>query len=59
MQTHSVTVKFADEKGSVVPVDARKLFDLKPLQTVVVKGRLQKDKAGNTTVIAEKMHVRK
>ena len=59
MQTHSVTVKFADEKGGVVPVDARKLFDLKPLQTVVVKGRLQKDKSGNMSVVAEKMHVRK
>ena len=59
MKTHSVTVKFADEKGTVVPVDARKLFGVEPLQTVVIKGKLQKDKSGKTAVVAEKMYVRK
>jgi len=59
LQTHSVTVKFADEKGTVVPVDARKLFGVEPLQTVVIKGKLRKDKSGKTAVVAEKMFVRK
>ena len=59
MQTHSVTVKFTDENGTVVPVDAGKLFGVKPLQTVVVKGKLQKDKSGKTAVVAEKMYVKK
>lgn len=59
MQTHSVTVKFADEQGTVVPVDARKLFGVEPLQTVVIKGKLRKDKSGKTAVVAEKMYVRK
>src|SRR5688500_15340786 len=59
LKTHSVMVKFVDEKGSVVPVDARKLFDVEPLQTVVVKGHLQKDNSGKTALIAEKMFVRK
>jgi uncharacterized protein YdeI (BOF family) len=59
MQTHSVTVKFTDESGTVVPVDAGKLFGVEPLQTVVVKGKLQKDKSGKTAVVAEKMYVKK
>jgi hypothetical protein len=59
MKTHSVAVKFTDEKGSVVPADARKLFGVEPLQTVVVHGKLKKDASGQTAVIAEKMYVRK
>jgi hypothetical protein len=41
MKTHTVAVKFTDEKGSVVPADARKLFNVEPLQTVVVHGKLK------------------
>ncbi|MEX2137668.1 MAG: hypothetical protein WD894_00275 [Pirellulales bacterium] len=59
LQTHSVTVKFADEKGTIVPVDARKLFGVEPLQTVVIKGKLRKDKSGKTAVVAEKMYVKR
>ena len=59
MKTHSVAVKFTDEKGSVVAADARKLFGVEPLQTVVIRGKLQKDDSGKTAVIAEKMYVRK
>jgi hypothetical protein len=59
MATHSVAVKFTDGNGSVVPADARKLFGIEPLQTVVIRGKLQKDDSGKTAVIAEKMFVRK
>jgi hypothetical protein len=59
LQSHSVAVKFTDEKGAVVPADARKLFGVEPLQTVVVHGKLKKDASGQTAVIAEKMYVRK
>jgi hypothetical protein len=59
LASHSVMVKFADEKGTVVPVDARELFGVEPLQTVVIKGKLQKDKTGKTAVVAEKMYVKK
>ncbi len=59
LASHSVMVKFADEKGTVVPVDARELFGVEPLQTVVIKGRLQKDESGKTAVVAEKMYVKK
>jgi hypothetical protein len=59
LKTHSVPVKFTDEKGNVVPLDARKLFGVEPLSTVVVQGKLQKDEAGNTSVVGKKMYVRK
>jgi hypothetical protein len=59
LRKNSVMVKFADNKGAVVPADARKLFDVEPLQTVVVRGKLHKDESGKTAVIAEKMYVRK
>jgi hypothetical protein len=59
LKTHSVMVKFTDEQGTVVPVDAKKLFGVAPLQTVVVKGKLQKDDTGKISVVAEKMYVKK
>jgi hypothetical protein len=59
LKTHSVPVKFTDEKGSVVSLDARKLFGVEPLSTVVVQGKLRKDEAGNTSVVGKKMYVRK
>jgi hypothetical protein len=48
-----------DDKGQVVPIDAKQLFQLKELQTVVVSGELQKTKDGSVALIAEKMYVRK
>jgi hypothetical protein len=59
LPTHSVAVKFTDDKGSVVAADARKLFGVEPLQTVVIRGKLRKDDSGKTAVIAEEMYVRK
>ena len=54
-----MTVKFLDDKGQVVPIDAKQLFQLKELQTVVVTGELQKTKDGSVALVAEKMYVRK
>jgi hypothetical protein len=59
LATGSVMVKFTDKDGTVVPVDAEKLFGVEPLQTVVIKGKLQKDDSGKTAVMAEKMYVKK
>ncbi len=39
-------VKFVESDGSVVNHDARKVFNLVELQTVVVKGKAQRDDAG-------------
>jgi hypothetical protein len=54
-----MTVKFVDDKGQVVPIDAKELFQLKELQMVVVSGELQKSKDGSVALVAEKMYVRK
>ena len=52
-------VKFVESDGSVVKHDARKVFDLVELQTVVIKGKAQRDDAGNLTILASGMFVRK
>jgi hypothetical protein len=39
-------------------MDARRLLDVKELQTVVIKGRTKRDEAGNLTVIASSLYVR-
>lgn len=52
-------VKFVNEQGDVVKSDARELLDLTELQTVVVHGKAQRDDAGNLTVLADGVFVRK
>jgi hypothetical protein len=54
----TVLIKFVDEKGKVIKQDPRTFFDVKELQTVVVAGKAQRDKSGNITVLASKLHVR-
>jgi hypothetical protein len=54
----TVLVMFVDEKGKVIKKDPRKLFDVKELSTVVVQGTAKRDKAGNVTVLASKIHIR-
>ena len=51
-------VKFVESDGSVVNHDARKVFNLVELQTVVVKGKAKRDDAGNLTILADGMFVR-
>ena len=43
----------------MVETDARKLFDVKELQTVVVRGKAKRDDKGNLTVLASSVFVRK
>ena len=55
------TIKFVDEAGKTLGVDARQLLiasNLKELQTVVVKGQAKRDEAGNLTVLASGLFVR-
>lgn len=51
-------VKFVDEAGRPLKADARKLLNVKELQTVVVRGKAQRDDAGNLTVLATGLFVR-
>jgi hypothetical protein len=54
----TVMVMFVDDKGKVIKQDARELFKVKELSTVVVQGTAKRDKAGNVTVLATKLHIR-
>jgi len=51
-------VKFVDEADQVVKADARTLFDLQELSTVVIKGTAKRDEAGNLTVLASCLFVK-
>ncbi len=52
-------IKVVDDAGSLLKADARELFKLKELQTVVIRGKAQRDEAGNLTVLADGVFVRK
>jgi hypothetical protein len=51
-------VKFVESDGSVVGHDARAVFGLTELQTVVIQGTADRDDAGNLTVLATGMFVK-
>jgi len=52
-------VKVVNPDGKVVKHDARNLLNVTELSTVVVKGKAQRDKAGNLTVLANGVYVKK
>lgn len=53
-------VQFTNEQGDVLPIDARRLFDLADNQAVVVRGKATVDKAtGSTVVVADGLYVRR
>lgn len=52
-------VKLVDAKGKTVATDARKLLGVKELQTLVVHGRAKRDEAGNLTVLADGVYIKK
>jgi hypothetical protein len=54
-----VMVKFLDEQGQVIATDAKQLLGVEALETVVVKGKATRDKAGNVALIAEGLYIRR
>lgn len=58
LKTGTALVKLVDQEGNVINTDARELLALKELQTVVARGKAQRDDAGNLTVLATGIHVR-
>ncbi|QDT43156.1 hypothetical protein Pan241w_32550 [Gimesia alba] len=58
LPTAMALIKVVDDEGTLIKEDARKLLNLKELQTVVVKGKAQRDDAGNLTVFANGIFVR-
>jgi hypothetical protein len=51
-------VKFVDDQGKTLPHDAQEALGIKPLHTVVVRGRAKRDQGGNLTVLAEGLYVK-
>jgi hypothetical protein len=51
-------VKVVDDQGKTVGHAADGLLGVKPLQTVVVRGKAKRDDSGNLTVLAEGLYVR-
>jgi len=52
-------VTITDERGKLLPVDARELFDLKDKDVVVVRGKAHADAHGTITVAADGVYVRR
>ena len=57
LPTAMALVQFTDSNGKVIRHDARDLFDLTELQTVVVRGVAKRDDAGNLTIMADGLFV--
>lgn len=55
----STLVKFVDDQGSVIAVDARQLLALSEGDMVVVQGHVKKDENGNFALLADGVYVRK
>jgi hypothetical protein len=58
LRKYMTTVKFVDEEGRTVPVDARQLLGVKEMQKVVVKGRAKCDEQGNLSILATGLYIR-
>ena len=58
LPTSTALVKVVDENGDLVKADARELLKLKELQTVIVKGKAQRDDEGNLIVLASGVYVK-
>lgn len=56
---NSATVKLVDADGKLVAEGARDLLGVEELAEVVVRGKAERDDAGNLTVLAQRVFVRK
>ena len=52
-------VKVVDERGKLVEEDARALLGVIELSTVVLKGKAERDKSGNLTILANSVFIQK
>lgn len=59
MAAASAMVKFLGSDGKVLPVDARELLGVKDQDTVVIRGVANRDKAGNVSISADGIYVRR
>lgn len=52
-------IKIVDDQGDLVKVGAKELLAVQELQTLVIRGKAERDEAGNLTVLANKVYVKK
>jgi hypothetical protein len=55
----TASVKVVDDAGKTLAIDAKSGLGLQELQTVVVKGKAKRDEAGNLSVLATGIFVKK
>jgi hypothetical protein len=53
------TIKFVDEAGQTVSKDARELLGVKELDRVTIRGQAKRDEAGNLTVLASGIYIKR
>lgn len=51
-------IKVVDDSGSLLRADAKQLWDVTELSTVVIEGVAQRDDAGNLTVLANGLFIK-
>lgn len=59
LKNATALVKVVDDQGAPVKTDARKLLGVRELTSVIVQGKAQRDDAGNLTVLATGIFVKK
>ena len=59
LPTSTALVKFVDESGSVVKADAKSMLGIQELSTLVIQGKAKRDEAGNLTILASAVFVKK
>ena len=59
LPSSTALIKIVDDRGELVKTDARQLLDVKELSTVVIKGSAQRDDAGNLTILASGVYLKK
>ena len=57
LKDNTAFIKIVDAQGQPLAANARELLGVKELTTVMVSGKANRDKQGNLTVLAEKVHV--
>ena len=59
LPTASAAIKVVDPSGNVLERDVKQLLKVKELDTVVARGRAQRDAQGNLVVLADGIYVRR
>lgn len=54
-----LAIEFVDEQGTIVEGDAKTLFGVSELDSVVIRGKARRDEAGNVTILATGLYIKK